>query len=89
MEKKAYYVDCPHCGIPTIVHYNEWIPARNNQCMAICDSCRGGFSLLNSDYCKTCVEFNACMKFPGIDLLSLLSQEKLMRISKAGTRVLP
>lgn len=87
MSTKAYYVDCPWCMVPTVVYFSEYFPTTNNQCMAVCDYCKGSFGLLSSDYCKTCSERPNCFQYPAIDLLNLLIDEKILRIDyKTGLR---
>jgi len=54
--------------------------------MAICDNCKGSFSLLHTDFCKTCPERPDCFQFPNIDLLAILVEEKVLRIDASGYR---
>jgi len=86
MKYQAFYVDCPWCKVPTVVIFNEFIPAVNNQCMALCDQCHGSFRLLSADYCKTCPELSFCISIPSVNLLEILCLEKVLRLNPSGTR---
>ena len=86
---RAYYVECPRCKDSTVALFNEFFPAVNDQCVAMCDSCKLPFSLLSTDYCKTCPEFPSCVSFPSIDLLGILIKHHQISIEpRTGMRVI-
>ena len=86
---RAYYIACPRCKVPTIVSFNEFFPAVNDQCVAMCESCKLPFGLLATDYCKTCPELVTCVSFPHINLLEILIQDKQISIeSRTGMRTI-
>lgn len=85
---QAYYVDCPWCNVPTMVHFNEVVPRKNVECVAVCDNCSNAFCLLSSDYCKTCPEFYECAKFKSIDLISILKYERVIAVDPTYGRVI-